>query len=629
MENSISALILAGGRGTRMGRVDKGLQPFRGGTLVSHVLQRLAPQVASVTVNANRNLDAYGALGVQVLPDELEGYEGPLAGLQTGLRHCATDLLLTAPCDSPFLPADLAQRLHEALNAQGADLAVASTQETDEDGKPRTQLHPVFCLVRKSALPALDAYLKTGSRKMDGWYKSIKVAEVPFSDAAAFRNINTLAELQTEEEAGASPSLKDVASCLSGYDPDALPVRDAQRIIRDFIQPVRGVEKVALRSALDRVLAADIVSPINVPAHDNSAMDGFAFAGAQLKADGNTTLKVIGTAYAGRPSGLTPGPGECVRIMTGGVMPEGCDTVLPQELAADLSDLAVTIAPNTVRTGDNRRFKGEDLAAGKPALRKGKIIRPADLGLVASLGLAEVPVQRRLRVAFFSTGDELRSIGETLAEGCVYDSNRYTLFGMLQRLGCDIVDMGIVKDDAASLEEALRTACECADAVITSGGVSVGAADYTRQVMATLGDVHFWKIGMRPGRPMAFGRIRSNGHGAYLFGLPGNPVAVMVTFYFFARHALLRMMGADAPGDQLLRARSAQPIRKKPGRTEYQRGILSTAPDGTREVRITGSQGSGILRSMSEANCMVVLHDEQGNVAQGDLVDVLVFEGLV
>ncbi|SFG58510.1 molybdopterin molybdotransferase [Duganella sp. CF458] len=628
MEQNISALILAGGRGTRMGRVDKGLQPFRGGTLASHVLQRLAPQVASVTINANRNIGAYSALGVAVLPDELEGYEGPLAGLQTGLRHCATDLLLTAPCDSPFLPPDLAQRLYDALNAQGADLAVAATLETGEDGKARTQLHPVFCLVRKSALPVLDDYLQTGSRKMDGWYKSVKVAEVLFNDAAAFRNINTLSELQNEEDAAANPSLKDVASCLSGYDPDALPVRHAQRIIRDFIQPVRGIEKVALRSALDRVLAADVISPINVPAHDNSAMDGFAFAGAQLKAEGNTTLKVIGTVYAGRPSALKPGPGESVRIMTGGVMPDGCDTVLPQELAADLSEVAVTIAPNSVRTGDNRRFKGEDLAAGTPALRQGKVLRPADLGLLASLGLAEVPVQRRLRVAFFSTGDELRSIGEPLAEGCVYDSNRYTLFGMLQRLGCDIVDMGIVKDDAASLEEALRTACECADAVITSGGVSVGAADYTRQVMATLGDVHFWKIGMRPGRPMAFGRIRSNGHSAYLFGLPGNPVAVMVTFYFFARHALLRMMGADAPGDQLLRARSAQAIRKKPGRTEYQRGILSTSMDGTCEVRITGSQGSGILRSMSEANCMVVLHDEQGNVAEGDPVEVIVFEGL-
>ena len=629
MEHSISALILAGGRGTRMGRVDKGLQPFRGATLASHVLQRLAPQVDSVTINANRNLGAYGALGVPVLQDELEGYEGPLAGLQTGLRHCPTELLLTAPCDSPFLPADLAQRLYDALNAQGADLAVAATLETDDTGSTHTQLHPVFCLVRKSAAPALDAYLQSGGRRMDGWYKSIKVAEVLFNDAAAFRNINTLVELQKEERAAANPSLKEVASCLSAYDPDALPVRHAQRIIREFIQPVRGIEKVALRSALDRVLADDIISPINVPAHDNSAMDGYAFAGGSLKTDGNTTLTIIGTAYAGRPSPLKPAANECVRIMTGGVMPDGCDTVLPQEHAADLSDVAVTIAPNTVRIGDNRRFKGEDLTAGTAALPKGKVLRPADIGLVASLGIAEVPVQRRLRVAFFSSGDELRSIGETLDEGCVYDSNRYTLFAMLQRLGCEVVDMGIVRDDPEALEDALRTACECADAIITSGGVSVGEADYTRQVMATLGDVHFWKIGMRPGRPMAFGKIASNGHSAYLFGLPGNPVAVMVTIYFFARHALLRMMGADTAGDQLLRVRASHAIRKKPGRTEYQRGVLSTALDGVREVRITGSQGSGILRSMSEANCMVVLHDEQADVAAGDMVDVIVFEGLL
>lgn len=625
----VSALILAGGRGTRMGRVDKGLQPFRGGTLVSHVLQRLSPQAETVVINANRNLPAYRALGVTVLPDELTGFEGPLAGVQTGLRHCDTELMATTPCDSPFFPADLVQRLYDALLEQDADLAVAATLETDETGHSHTQRHPVFSLMRKSALPQLDAYLTTGARRMDGWYKSIKVAEVMFNDAAAFRNINTLDDLQKEEAAAVTPTLKDVVSGLSGYDPEDLPVRDAQRVIREFVQPIRGVEKVALRSALDRVLAADVISPINVPAHDNSAMDGFAFAGGQLKADASTTLKIIGIVYAGRPSPLKPGFGECVRIMTGGVMPEGCDTVLPQELAADISDAAVTIAPGTVRSGDNRRLKGEDLTAGRAALKQGKIVRPADLGLIASLGIAEVPVQRRLRVAFFSTGDELRSIGESLGEGCVYDSNRYTLYGMLTRLGCDIIDMGCVKDDPASLEEALRTACECADAIITSGGVSVGVADYTKQIMGKLGDVSFWKIGMRPGRPMAFGRIGSNGHSAFLFGLPGNPVAVMVSFYFFARAALLRMMGAEAASDQLLRVRSTAAIRKKAGRTEYQRGILSTAADGSRQVCITGSQGSGILRSMSEANCMVVLSDEQGNVATGDMVDVIVFDGLI
>jgi molybdopterin molybdotransferase len=231
-------------------------------------------------------------------------------------------------------------------------------------------------------------------------------------------------------------------------------------------------------------------------------------------------------------------------------------------------------------------------------------------------------------VAFFSTGDELRSIGEPLDAGCVYDSNRYTLFGMLSRLGCDMIDMGVVKDEPEALEAALRTACENADAIITSGGVSVGAADYTRQIMARLGDVTFWKIGMRPGRPLAFGKISSNGRSAFLFGLPGNPVAVMVSFYFFARQALLHMMGAHAPLE-LVKVKSAGAIRKKPGRTEYQRGIMSRDAQGEQQVRITGAQGSGILRSMSQANCMVVLHDAQGDVAAGEQVEVLLFDGLV
>ncbi|NHZ99704.1 gephyrin-like molybdotransferase Glp [Massilia sp. CCM 8734] len=424
------------------------------------------------------------------------------------------------------------------------------------------------------------------------------------------------------------PTLNDVTSCLSAYDPDALPVRDAERIIRDFIEPVGAIEQVPLLAALDRVLAADIISPISVPAHDNSAMDGYALRGADLCATGPLTLAVVGTVFAGRPSAALPASGQCVRIMTGGVMPAGCDSVIPQELVATIGTDSITIAPNVIRSGDNRRFAGEDLMAGSAALRKGKVIRPADLGLLASLGIATVPVARRLRVAFFSTGDELRSIGQPLDPGCVYDSNRYTLHGMLTRLGCEIVDMGIVRDDPQALEDALRHACENVDAIVTSGGVSVGAADYTREIMAKLGDVSFWKIGMRPGRPLAFGRIASHGHTAFLFGLPGNPVAVMVSFYFFARDALLRMMGADAPLP-LLKVRSACAIRKKPGRTEYQRAILARAEDGAQTVRITGSQGSGILRSMSEANCMVILHDEQGNVEPGDLVDVMLFEGLI
>lgn len=619
----ISALILAGGRGSRMGHVDKGLQPFRGLTMAGHVLERLRPQVAAIAINANQNLDAYRAFDVPVWPDETTGFAGPLAGLEAGLRHCGTDYLVTAPCDSPFVPLDLAARLFAALQADGADLAIAVTEEAGQ----RRQPHPVFCLVKTSLLPRLSQYLLEGGRKMDGWYAGLKVAEVLFDDATAFSNINTLDELHSLDTSR-PPRLKDVVSCLSAYDPDALPVRDAQQIIGQFVTPIAAIEKVALRAALDRVLAADLISPINVPAHDNSAMDGYALRGADLRADGPTTLSVIATVFAGRPSDAVPVAGQCVRIMTGAVMPLGCDSVIAQEHVAAISETSITIDAGAIRTGDNRRFAGEDLQAGSAALQRGRILRPADLGMLASLGFAEVPVQRRLRVAFFSTGDELRSIGEPLDSGCVYDSNRYTLYGMLTRLGCDIIDMGIVRDDPAALEAALRTACENADAIITSGGVSVGAADYTRDIMAKLGDVTFWKIGMRPGRPLAFGKVNSHGHSAFLFGLPGNPVAVMVSFYFFARNALLAMMGAQAPLP-LMKVRSAAPIRKKAGRTEYQRGILSVAADGVQQVAITGAQGSGILRSMSEANCMVVLHDEQGNVAAGDLVDVIVFDGLV
>ncbi|KIF80168.1 molybdopterin molybdotransferase MoeA [Noviherbaspirillum autotrophicum] len=424
-------------------------------------------------------------------------------------------------------------------------------------------------------------------------------------------------------------SLSQVTSCLSGYDPDALSVAQAQHIIGQCVAPVTAVEKLALRSALDRVLAADLISPINVPPHDNSAMDGYALRGADLQGAQPVTLKVVATVLAGGGFHGALGAGECVRIMTGAPMPAACDTVVPQELTQDASETAVTIPPGVVKPGDNRRRQGEDLQAGKPALRAGKILRPADLGLIASLGIAEVPVRRRLRVAFFSTGDELRSIGEPLEPGCIYDSNRYTLYGMLARLGCDVIDMGVVRDEPAAMEAAFRSACENADAVITSGGVSVGDADYTKQMMATLGEVAFWKIAIRPGRPMAFGRIASNGRSAYLFGLPGNPVAVMVAFYFFARDALLRMMGADAAPLPPLQALSQAAIRKKPGRTEYQRGVLSRDAHGRPAVRITGSQGSGILRSMSEANCMVVLHHAQGAVNAGDLVDVVPFEGLI
>jgi molybdopterin molybdotransferase len=421
-----------------------------------------------------------------------------------------------------------------------------------------------------------------------------------------------------------SSSLAEIASCVAGYDPNALPVPQAQEFIARLVPKVQAVESLALRASLGRVLARDVVSPINVPAHDNSAMDGFALRGADLQADAPTVLKAVGAALAGQAfEGVAP-PGHCIRITTGAVMPQGLDTVVPQEFTTVAGD-QVTVPAGMVQTGDNRRLAGEDLARGSAALQAGRLIRPADLGLLASLGQAEVPVFRKLRVAFFSTGDELRSMGQPLDVGCVYDSNRYTIWGMLQRLGCEVIDLGVVPDRPDALREAFSIAAASADAVITSGGVSVGEADHTKKIMAELGDVLFWKIAMRPGRPMAIGRIQN----AILFGLPGNPVAVMVTFYAFVRDALLAMSGAKHEPLPLLRARCTTALRKKPGRTEYQRGILSRADDGRWQVAITGSQGSGILSSMSVANGMVVLHHAQGSVALGDEVDVVLFEGLI
>lgn len=424
-------------------------------------------------------------------------------------------------------------------------------------------------------------------------------------------------------------SLNDIISCISGYDPNAMTVTQAQAVIHDFITPITAVEKVAIRSALSRVLATDIISRIDVPAHDNSAMDGYALRGEDVAAGTEVRLQIVGEIHAGTSFGSEVHSGQCVRIMTGAPMPAGCDTVIPQELTTDADAQAVTLPAGRVRPGDNRRLRGEDLAKGSIALPRGRRLRPSDIGLLASLGIPEVAVQRRLRVAFFSTGDELRSVGEPLDAGCVYDSNRYTLHGMLTRLGCDVIDMGVVGDDRAALEAAFRSACEEADAVITSGGVSVGAADYTKEIMASLGEMMFWKIAMRPGRPLAFGRIASKGRDAYLFGLPGNPVAVTVSFSFFVRDALLRLAGAEPKPLPRVRVKTSAPIRKKAGRTEYQRGILAPGDDGAWTVRLTGTQGSGILRSMSDANCIIELEHDRGDVAAGDEVSVVIFDGLI
>ena len=423
-------------------------------------------------------------------------------------------------------------------------------------------------------------------------------------------------------------TLLGIAARIGGYDASALPMAQAREFLDRLVPRLTDVQVVSLHDTLGRVLAIDVVSTLNVPPLDNSAMDGYALRGGELRAGASTVFQIVGTAFAGQLFAGEIPPGHCLRIMTGAVMPQGCDTVVPQEFV-QVKGPEVTVPHDVVRTGDNRRLAGEDLALGDVALAAGRVITPADLGLLASLGQAEVAVVRRLKVAFFSTGNELRSVGETLDTGCVYDSNRYTLWAMLTRLGVEVIDLGVVADEPAALTQTFLRAAGCADAIITSGGVSVGEADHTKQVMAQLGDVLFWTVGMRPGRPMAIGRIPNQSGGAILFGLPGNPVAVMVTFYALVRDALLAMSGASAQALPMLQVAAAQAIRKKPGRTEYQRGIVSVGADGRQTVRTTGAQGSGILRSMSQANGLIVLHHDQGSVAAGDLVDVMPFYGLM
>lgn len=407
-----------------------------------------------------------------------------------------------------------------------------------------------------------------------------------------------------------------------------ISVQAARAAIHAALQPITETEIVSLTQAVDRILATDVISPIHVPAHDNSAMDGYAFQGAELQPATALKLRVVATVFAGKDASVRVGAGECVRIMTGAVMPEGLDTVVPLELCQVDGD-QVTVAPQKVRPGEHRRRRGEDLKADGVALRAGRVLRPADVGLAASLGITELTVMRRLRVAVFSTGDEVVAPGDPLPSNCIYDSNRFALIAALQRLGMEAIDLGLRADNIDALQDALQTALVKADVVVTSGGVSAGDADYTRAVLARMGAVEFWKVAMRPGRPFAFGALqREASDPAWLFALPGNPVAALVTFYVFAREALLVLNGARPEPIPVLRARSVDAIRKRPGRTEFQRGYVTRAAQGHWEVRSAGPQGAGVLRSMSEANALIVLRHEDGSIEAGAEVDVWLFDGL-
>jgi len=412
--------------------------------------------------------------------------------------------------------------------------------------------------------------------------------------------------------------------CEDSHGDKALLLQLALDLVLEAIEPVIGSEILDIRDALGRVLAQDVVSPVDVPAHTNSAMDGYALAGSDLPVEGDRTFSVVGTAWAGRPLQGSVKSGQCARIMTGAVMPAGTDTVVMQEHVQRLEDSIVIDARH--RAGQHVRPAGEDISAGSVGVRRGTVIHPAQLGVLASLGVATVPVRRRPRVAFFSTGDELRGVGEKLEEGQIYDSNRYTLYGVLTRLGMQVIDLGVVPDEPRALESVLQDASQRADAIVTTGGVSVGEADFVTQVLEQVGQVNFWKVAMKPGRPFAFGRIGE----AWFFGLPGNPVSVMTTFYQLVQPALLAMTGAEVDDPVImLSARCTHKLKKKAGRREFQRGILQRDDQGEYFVTGTGHQGAGILSSMAEANCFIVLEENQGTLESGSMVMVQPFRGLV
>ena len=411
-------------------------------------------------------------------------------------------------------------------------------------------------------------------------------------------------------------------SCMDDYDPNAMSVSQARQFVAQFLMPVTEIESINTMQALGRVLASDIVSPHNVPNYNNSAMDGYAFkysVGAKI-------IKIVGSAFAGKPFAGSIQAGECVKIMTGAVIPKNADTVVMQEKIAIKSDCITLLeAP---QQGANVRLAGEDLSIGQLVLAKGHVLRPADLGLVASLGIGQLQVYRPLKVAFFSTGDELTSVGSPLKTGQIYDSNRYTIFGMLSRLNVQISDLGVVPDNIELLEATLLKAAGDNDVVITTGGVSVGEADFMKSLLAKHGEVLFWKINMKPGRPLAYGKVSSGIKSAHYFGLPGNPVSAMVTFYQFVREALICLMGGTPKPLPLFNVQCTQAIKKTTGRTEYQRGLLYDDA-GIWKVKPLPNQGSGVLSSMSAANCFIVLNDVVGNLNAGETVTVQLLEGVI
>ena len=600
----ITAVILAGGRARRMGGRDKGLIPLAGRPLIAHVLAALQPQLQHLIISANRHQQQYAALGYPVYADTLPDHPGPLAGILSAMGHARTPYILTVPCDGPLPSPELAVRLYQALRSTGQRAALA------HDGE---RYQPLYALLDCALEEALREALQAGERRPETWLLAQGAVTVDFADCPEmFLNINdpqALARLETLLRVR-QPGCQDPDA-----EPSMLQVDDAVARILAALTPVSGAETLPLREALDRVLLNPVHAPVAVPSGTNSAMDGYALMAAALTPDGQATLQLAGTAYAGHPYTDTLQPGQCVRITTGALLPSGADMVVIQE-HTKRHDEHIQIATDA-QAGENIREAGEDIRCGQMVLPGGCRLGAAELGLLASLGIAEVEVRRPLRVTILSTGDELVPVGSPLQPGMIHDSNRYTLYGMLQRACTRIEDLGIIRDREADLQVALQQAAVQADVILSSGGVSVGDTDLVREMLSQLGSVHFWKIAMKPGRPLAFGRIGK----AWFFGLPGNPVSVMVTFQQIVAPALARLRGEQPSTPLRLAAVCQSRLHKRAGRTEYQRGVLSGS-DTALVVHKTGAQGSGILSSMGTANCYIVLPTATTTVEPGTVVGV-------
>lgn len=410
---------------------------------------------------------------------------------------------------------------------------------------------------------------------------------------------------------------------MDEFDPNSLPVAEALARVEKSIVALDRSESLSISELLDRILAEDIHSPIDVPPYTNSAMDGYAIDGSSLPAENEKAYQLVGTVFAGTPLNRPVPASHCARIMTGGQMPEGTDTVIMQEHVRIEND-KVFIGTNH-KQGQNVRHAGEDINEGQIVFKEGKRITAADIGVLASLGISQANVRSLLNVSIFSTGDELVPLGTRLKPGQIYDSNRHTLIAMLKRFGANIHDYGVIKDNRETIENAFTEAAKTADVLITTGGVSVGDADFVKETLKKMGEVNFWKIAMKPGRPLAYGKIKQ----CLFFGLPGNPVSTMVTFYQFVIPALIKLQGETTSQNITLPLRCSTTIRKNPGRMEFQRGIMEYDDNGELTVRSTGGQGSHMLSSMATANCFIILSVECKGVNAGEIVEVQPFAGLI